>query len=159
METKDGRDPAPPIRGPLRAELIRDRAIGELTIEGCAEKYGRTVDAIKQFCSRNSEEIRRAKQVQSDEYQGLGYAEKWQRLAFREQLLLDINERLADPDLSHTQRNRYSVTADKLLHSIAEERGQLYVRSQLEVAMTGNPFAGIDEVAIDDNGDLHPVRR
>jgi hypothetical protein len=22
--------------------------------------------------------------------------------------------------------------------------------------MTGNPFAGIDEVAIDDNGDLHP---
>jgi hypothetical protein len=79
-------------------------------------------------------------------------------LAFREQLLLDINERLADPDLSHTQRNRYSVTADKLLHSIAEERGQLPTRAQLEVAMTGNPFNGIDAIAIDDDGSLHPVR-
>jgi hypothetical protein len=66
---------------------------------------------------------------------------------------------LKDEDLSHTQRNRYSVTADKLLHSIAEERGQLPSRASLEVALTGNPFAGIDEVAIDDNGDLHPVRR
>jgi hypothetical protein len=47
--------------------------------------------------------MRRARQVQSDEYQGLGYAEKWARLAFREQLLLDIEERLKDPDLSHTQ--------------------------------------------------------
>jgi hypothetical protein len=83
---------------------------------------------------------RRAKQVQSDEYQGLGYAEKWERLAFREQLLLDINECLADPDLSHTQRNRYSVTADKLLHSIAEERGQLPSRSTLDVAFAQTPL-------------------
>ena len=68
----------------------------------------------------------------------MGYAEKWQRLAFREQLLRDIEARLEDPDLSHTQRNRYSVTADKLLHSIAEERVQLYARSS---SMMGNPFA------------------
>jgi hypothetical protein len=46
----------------------------------------------------------------------------------------------------------------KLLHSIAEERGQLYARSSLEVSMTGNPFEGIDEVVIDDEGNLHPVR-
>jgi hypothetical protein len=51
METKDGREPAPPIRGVLRAELIRDRALGELTMEQLAEKYGRSVDAIKQFSS------------------------------------------------------------------------------------------------------------
>jgi hypothetical protein len=101
--------------------------------------------------------IRRAKQVQSDEYQGLGYAEKWERLAFREQLLLDINERLADPDLSHTQRNRYSVTADRLLHSIAEERGPS--RSTLDVAFASNPLSQVDEVVIDDDGTLHPVRK
>jgi hypothetical protein len=149
----------PDIRGSLRAELVRDLALGELTHEQLAEKYDRHPQAISQFSVRNKDEIRRAKQVQSDEYQGLGYAEKWERLAFREQLLRDIEEKLKDPDLSHTQRNRYSVTADKLLHSIAEERGQLYARSALEVSMTGNPFAGIDEVAIDDNGDMHPVRR
>jgi hypothetical protein len=149
----------PDIRGSLRAELVRDLALGELTHPQLAEKYGRAQQSIANFSSRNSDAIRRAKQVQSDEYQGLSYAGKWERLAFREQLLLDINERLADPDLSHTQRNRYSVTADKLLHSIAEERGQLPTRSHLELAVTGNPFAGIDEVAIDDSGDLHPVRR
>jgi hypothetical protein len=148
----------PDIRGSLRAELVRDLALGELTHEQLAEKYDRVPQAITNFSSRNKDEIRRAKQVQSDEYQGLGYAEKWQRLAFREQLLLDINERLADPDLSHTQRNRYSVTADKLLHSIAEERGQLYARSSLEVSMIGNPFADVDAVAIDDDGNLHPVK-
>ena len=148
----------PDIRGSLRAELIRDLALGELTHEQLAETYDRHPQAITNFASRNKDEIRRAKQVQSDEYQGLGYAEKWERLAFREQLLLDINERLQDPDLSHTQRNRYSVTADKLLHSIAEERGQLYARSSLEVSMTGNPFANVDALAIGDDGSLHTVR-
>jgi hypothetical protein len=148
----------PDIRGSLRAELIRDLALGELTHEQLAEKYSRAQQSITNFSHLNRDEVRRAKQVQSDEYQGLGYAEKWERLAFREQLLLDINERLQDPELSHTQRNRYSVTADKLLHSIAEERGQLPTRAQLEVAMTGNPFAGFDAVAIDDDGNLHPVK-
>jgi hypothetical protein len=51
METKDGRDPAPPVRGVDRAERIRDLAIGELTIEQIAEKYDVSVDAIKQFSS------------------------------------------------------------------------------------------------------------
>jgi hypothetical protein len=146
------------IRGSLRAELVRDLALGELTHEQLAEKYNRHPQAITNFSSRNKDEIRRARQVQSDEYQGLGYAEKWERLAFREQLLRDIEARLEDPELSHTQRNRYSVTADKLLRSIAEERGQLYARSQLEVSMTGNPFQNVDEVYIDDDGQIHPVK-
>jgi hypothetical protein len=148
----------PDIRGSLRAELIRDLALGELTHPELAEKYGRAVQSIANFSSRNSDAIRRAKQVQSDEYQGLSYAGKWERLAFREQLLLDIEARLEDPDLSHTQRNRYSVTADKLLHSIAEERGELPVRGALELNVHGNPFANIDAVAIDDDGNLHPVK-
>jgi hypothetical protein len=152
-------DRADNIRGSLRAELVRDLALGELTHEQLAEKYDRQVQSIHNFASRNKDEIRRAKQVQSDEYQGLGYAEKWERLAFREQLLLDINERLQDPDLSHTQRNRYAVTVEKLLHGIAEERGQLPTRAQLELDVKGNPFAGFDAVAIDDDGNLHPVSK
>jgi hypothetical protein len=152
-------DRADNIRGSLRAELIRRLAIGDETHEALSVEFGRSAQTIHNFASRNKDEIRRAKQVQSDEYQGLGYAEKWERLAFREQLLLDIEARLEDPDLSHTQRNRYSVTADKLLRSIAEERGQLYARSQLEVAMTRNPFANFDEVIVDDDGQIHPVKR
>ena len=147
----------PDIRGSLRAELIRDLALGELTHEQLGERYGRAPQSIANFSSRNADEVRRAKQVQSDEYQGLGYAEKWERLAFREQLLLDIEERLKDPGLSDTQRNRYSVTAEKLLHGIAEERGQLPVRGHFELDLKGNPFAGIDAITIDDDGSLHPV--
>ena len=41
--------PAPPIRGALRSELIRDKALGQLTHEQLAEKYGRSVRAIHQL--------------------------------------------------------------------------------------------------------------
>jgi hypothetical protein len=47
----------------------------------------------------------------------------------------------------------------KLRHEIAEERGQLPTRSQVELDVKGNPFAGFDAVAIDDDGNLHPVHK
>jgi hypothetical protein len=122
-----------------------------------AEKYGRAQQSIANFATRNADAIRRPKQVQSDEYQGLGYAEKRERLALREQLLRDIEERLQDPDLSHTQRNRYSVTADKLLH-IALEKGEIPSRAALELDLKSNPFAGVGSVVVDDDGTVHPVR-
>jgi hypothetical protein len=156
METKDGREPAPPIRGALRAELIRDRALGQLTIEQCAEKYGRSVDAIKQFSSYNKDEIRRAKQAQSDEYQSLGFAEKSERIALRERLIAEIVERLESGELSDSQWKGYGNLVDKLARSIAEERGELYQKSQVEVS--GNPFAGFDEIDIGDDGKLRGVK-
>ena len=130
----------PDIRGSLRAELIRHLALGELTHEALAEKYGRAQQSIANFATRSADAIRHAKQVQSDEYQGLGYAEKGKRPALREQLLRDIEERLQDPDLSHTQRNRYSVTADKLLHSIALENGEIPSRAALELDLKSKSF-------------------
>jgi hypothetical protein len=135
-------DRADNIRGSLRAELIRRLAIGDETFDQLAEEFDRAPQTIANFSSRNKAEIRRARQVQSDEYQGLGYAEKWERLAFREQLLRDIEERLKAPDLSDTQRNRYSVTAEKLLHGIAEERGQL-PRAEELVANASDEYAGV----------------
>ena len=80
IETKDGREPAPRIRGALRTALIRDVAVGELTREQLAEKYGRSLPAIHQFATRNSDEIRLAKQAlvasSSDEFVGLALARK-----------------------------------------------------------------------------------
>lgn len=112
----------PDIRGALRAELVRDLALGELTHEQLGEKYDRTTQAIHEFSSRNKAEIRRAKQVQSDEYQGLGYAEKWERLAVREQLVRDIEERccgyltpgaLLSGFISETPGQRVSTATDR----------------------------------------------
>ena len=54
------------------------------------------------------------------------------------------------------QRNRFSHTVDKILRSVAEERGELYQKSQVEV--TGNPFAGFDEIDIGDDGKLRGVK-
>jgi hypothetical protein len=57
METKDGRDPAPMISGPERVSLVRDLALGTFKHRQLADKYGRSLDAIRQFASRNSDEI------------------------------------------------------------------------------------------------------
>ena len=41
---------------------------------------------------------------------------------------------------------------------MAEEKGELPTRAALEVNVRGNPFANFDAVAIDDDGNLHPVK-
>ncbi len=58
---------APDIRGPMGTSLVRDQALGEGTHGQLAEKYGRSLDAIKQFASRNAGEINEAKQEMSRE--------------------------------------------------------------------------------------------
>jgi hypothetical protein len=146
----------PDIRGVLRAELIRDLALGELTHDQLAEKYDRVTQAISNFASRNKDEIRRAKQAQSDEYQSLGFAEKGERIALRERLIAEIVERLESGELSDSQWKGYGNLVDKLARSIAEERGELYQKSQVEVS--GNPFAGFDEIDIGDDGKLRGVK-
>jgi hypothetical protein len=80
---------APPIRGALRAELVRELALGELTHDQLAEKYERSPDAIKQFASRNKDEVRRTKQAliadASDEWVGVAIARKMDRIADADQ--------------------------------------------------------------------------
>jgi hypothetical protein len=61
--------------------------------------------------------------------------------------------KLADTD---SQWKGYGNLVDKLARSIAEERGELYQKSQVEVS--GNPFAGFDEIDIGDDGKLRGVK-
>lgn len=63
MPFESDREPAPPIRGTLRAELVRDLALGDHTYEVLAERYGRSHQAVKQFAARNADEIRLAKRA------------------------------------------------------------------------------------------------
>jgi hypothetical protein len=161
METKDGREPAPRIKGRERTDLIRDRASG-LSLDELVEKYERSFDAVQKLLARARAEVRLAKQAlvanADDEYAGNAMARKLDRLADAYQDLADVNELLENGDLTPTQRKGYLNLKSKLRHEIAEERGELPVRSHLELAVTGNPFAGIDAVAIDDDGNLHPVK-
>jgi hypothetical protein len=136
METKDGREPAPRIQGVLRTELVRDLALGAETHDQLAEKYGRSLDAIRHFSSRNKDEIRRAKQAlvadPNDEYAGVAIAYKWDRIADADRDLADVNELLADPNLTVTARKGLWNLKIKLRHSVAEERGEL--RTQIDVS-------------------------
>jgi hypothetical protein len=86
-------------------------------------------------------------------------SQKRDRLAVYSQQLVEVDDRLQSGELTPGQEVRFRSLLIKTLHQIAEERGELPSRSTLELDLKSNPFAGIDEVAIDDNGDLHPVRR
>jgi hypothetical protein len=61
--------------------------------------------------------------------------------------------------LTPSQHRHYLTLKAKLRHEVAEERGEIPVRSHLELNLKGNPFQGIDAVSIDDAGNLHPVRK
>jgi hypothetical protein len=121
-----------------------------------------SLDAITQFASRNKEEIRLAKQAlvadPNDEYAGVAIAKKLNRIADANQDLADVIKLLENADLTPTQRKGFLGLKSKLRREVAEEKGELPVRSHLELAMTGNPFAAYDAVAIDDDGNFHPVK-
>jgi hypothetical protein len=80
----------------------------ELTHNQLAEKYERSPDAIKQFASRNKDEVRRTKQAliadASDEWLGVAIARKMDRIADADQDWEDLKEQLQDPDLTPSQR-------------------------------------------------------
>jgi hypothetical protein len=163
MDTKDGRPKPPPIRGAVRAELVRDLAVGAETHDQLAGKYDRSPDAIHQFSSRNKDEIRRAKQAlvadPNDEYAGIAIAHKWDRISDAEQDLRDIIGLLEDGALTPSQRKHYIALKSKLRREVAEEKGELPVRSHMEVDLKGGPLLGANAIAQDENGNWFPVRQ
>jgi hypothetical protein len=111
MPFESDSQPAPPIRGALRSELIRELAVGDRTHEQLGEKYGRSTQAVHQFSARNADEIRLAKQAlvadPSDEYAGVAIAKKLNRIADADKDLADVIELLENGDLTPTQRKGY----------------------------------------------------
>jgi hypothetical protein len=121
----------------LRAALINDLAIGELTHAQLAEKYGRGVDTIHQFAARRADDVRLARQDITVDGNALLYASKDNRLALLDQCLADIEERLQDPDLPDTKRKGYTNTVIALVSKITEIRGEMPARVAVELAAPG----------------------
>jgi hypothetical protein len=63
MPFETDRPVPPPIRGALRAELIRRLAVGDQTHEELGIEFGRSTQAVKQFAARNADEVRSAKRA------------------------------------------------------------------------------------------------
>ena len=113
----------------------RGKLVGQSRLPGVRVRRSRD-----QYSSRNRDEVRLAKQDMSAEDQGLLYAKKQRRLAWLEQWLADVEERLQSPDMSDTARKGFINAGLKLVHEIAEQRGELPVRGALWDRRRAAPF-------------------
>lgn len=128
-EVQDGN--SRPNKWPLtnewtKVQLIYDLAKADDTQVFLAEKYGVTQSAIAQFKKRQMEAIEARREKMLEEYGTLWVAEKYNRLAARQNEI----EKLLDLRTS----NRNSEIIDKLLNSVATELGELETKVSVEFA-------------------------
>ena len=130
--------------------------MGEWTHQQLAEKYGRQPSAISNFSSRNKDEINAAKKEMSGEdIEPWGTRNGTVLPCIRSIWLRSMTD--CSPGAAPA-RGQIPCFVAKVLHQLAEEKGELPTRGALEVDFKSNPFANIDEVAIDEDGNLHQVR-
>jgi hypothetical protein len=130
----DANTGTPDIRGRQRAFLVADLADGTLTHEQLGERYGRSAQAISQFSARNKDEILAAKRDMTPEVSSrLWGANKEQRIADYVADHVDLNERLQVPNLSDAARARYLAEKRKIKHALADECGQLFTRTVVQM--------------------------
>ena len=131
--------------------------MGTETHERLAERYGRSLQAVRQFSARNADEINAAKQEMSREDIEPWGCVKRDRLAVYSQQLVEVDERLQSGDLTPGQEVRFRALLLKALHQLAEEKGELPSRQQLEIDVKSNPFQFSDTLVQDADGNFYPV--
>jgi len=82
---------------------------------------------------------------------------KRDRLAVYSQELVEVDERLQSGDLTPGQEVRFRALLLKALHQLAEEKGELPSRQQLEIDVKSNPFQFSDTLVQDADGNFYPV--
>jgi hypothetical protein len=75
------------------------------------------------------------------------------------QQLVEVDDRLQSGDLTPGQEVRFRSLLAKLLHQLAEEKGELPSRAQLELDLKSNPFLLSDTLVQDADGKLYPVQK
>jgi hypothetical protein len=149
------------IRGPQRVALVLDLASNEFTHEALATKYGRSLQAVKEFSARNAAEIQEARNAINEDVaeglRGVPVAIRANRIKWLDEYRLDCEAALQDPGLTPGQRIRYINTVAKLLHQIAEQLGDLPSRSQVQLEISKASLADFDEIILDDDGQFHAV--
>lgn len=128
-EVQDSKGPS--YRWPLtnewtKAKLIYELAVDEKTQRDLAEEYGVSQPAITKFKKRHHDAIEERREKLLGEYGSLWVAEKFNRLAARQNEI----EKLLELKTS----NRNSEIVDKLLNSVATELGELESKVSVEIA-------------------------
>lgn len=113
-----------PLENPLnRRKLIRQLAASDLKHDELATEYGVDRTSISRFRKRHEVEIAEVRANHLDEFAGLLIAEKQNRLAVYEQLLLEAMDK-GD-----------RTVAVRVLRNVAEELGHLPSRMQISGAV------------------------
>jgi hypothetical protein len=146
MDTKDGREPAPPVTEPMRVSLIRDLALGTATHRQLADRYGRSVQAISQFSSRNADEINDVRLEMSEPMELWGVKKEEQIALIREQIDR-ARARIESAELTATQEKGWGNLLIKAIHQLSEITGQLPQRASVEVH--GDGVKVVHEIGID----------
>lgn len=109
----------------VKAQLVQDLAIAEVSQTELAEKYGVTQGAISSFKKRNIELIEARREKMLDDYGTLWIAQKFDRLATRQTEIENL--------MSQKISARNSEVIDKLLNSVAAELGDIPNKSTMDV--------------------------
>lgn len=140
--TDPGSDRKPRRRRPLengaiRYRLIRELAMTNATHRELGEKYGVAHSAITQFAARHSAAILEVREDSENEFAGILFVKKGERLAEYARLL---SEGQISPD-----------TASRLMRNVAEELGalpnRLNVQAEQTVKLT-HEVVGVDPEAL-----------
>jgi predicted transcriptional regulator len=116
---------------PTRLALIRELATGAGTQTELAAKYGVSQPSVSEFAQRHARAIDEVRRNADDEYAGIAYALKRNRIAEYADQIGYCRSLLDDP----VKQVRVNVgtaeilrTAQSALHAISEELGQLPAR-------------------------------
>jgi predicted transcriptional regulator len=134
-----------------RLKVMRDLAQGEMTQGQIAKKYGVTQGAISQFADRNSDQIVEIAADLNNQFAGIAFAEKANRVAELSNDAEKVGELLADPATAARAGVQYAEMArvrQSALRAISEELGQLPSRMQVQV--TGSLDVQVNGVDVGD---------
>lgn len=116
----------------VRLKLIRELAAGEATQVELAQRYGVTQPAIANFKKRHAERIASVRDRLDDEFAGIVFAGKANRIEMLSQQIEDVTSILADPETAARAGVQYAEmarTAQTAARAISEELGQLPART------------------------------
>jgi hypothetical protein len=128
--------------GRIKAELVHELAVGEMTKSALAKRYGVTQPAITHFGKRNAALIeKRTNEIMNDYADSLWIARKYDRLG----VLQDTAEELLSLDITP----RTAEVLDRLLRSAADELGDIPNNSNVNVTANATyEIVGIDTATL-----------
>lgn len=119
-------------RGHVKAKLVRELAKGERSTTQLAADFDVSRQAVDQFAKRNTARILEVSKRLDDEFAGIAFADKVNRVAMLSQQIEDVTEILADPETAARAGVQYAEmarAAQSAARAISEELGQLPART------------------------------